>query len=83
VRLNNLAYVQGVLDSLFALPVEQHELLLLARQGAEETRPKVAGDRLLPRENESLVLFDVLSEEHIRNVRFLQAVALLAAQIVF
>ena len=72
--LYNVAHIQGILNPLLSIFIEEHELLLLPRQGAEEARPKAAGNGLVTGKNELPVLHDVLLEKHLGHVCFLQFV---------
>ena len=60
MSVDDVSNVKCVLDSLLAITVKQHEFLLFARKGPEETRPEATSDCLVTGKYELLVLEDVL-----------------------
>ena len=59
--LDYLAHVETAVDPRFAFFVEKHKFLLFARESSVQAGPKTARYGLIPREDELLVLLDVLA----------------------
>ena len=81
--VDDVSHVEGVLDSLLAITVEQHKFLLFARQGPEETRPETTSDSLVTGKYELLVLEDVFFEKHVNDVVLFQCVRFGCEEVLF
>lgn len=72
--LDNLANVERICHSFYAVTVEKHVLVLLAIQRAPKTLLKLAHDDLVARVDELLVVLNVLLEQDFLHIKLCQLV---------